>query len=137
MKYQTLGYLVAIMSILSFAIMPRAKFFQTMVLNIVCTPFLFRYSPVAEKKQLGTCIGAAMTLLAIYCAVQARVHTTHALPAASGSPSPSAQARGYNSSASVVSAIWLFVNVYVVNAYDKSLSLEDSFIDVSAQSPGS
>ena len=34
-KYTTLGYLVAIMSLLGFAIMPRAKFVQNMVLNIV------------------------------------------------------------------------------------------------------
>jgi hypothetical protein len=34
-KYSTLGYLVAIMSLLGFAIMPRAKFIQSMVLNIV------------------------------------------------------------------------------------------------------
>lgn len=33
-KYTTLGYLVAIMSLLGFPIMPRAKFLQTMVLNI-------------------------------------------------------------------------------------------------------
>ena len=35
MKFTTSGYLVAIMSIVSFAIMPRAKFIQTMVLNLV------------------------------------------------------------------------------------------------------
>ena len=34
-KYTTLGYLVAIMSLLGFAIMPRAKFVQNMTLNIV------------------------------------------------------------------------------------------------------
>ena len=36
-KYSTLGYLVAIMSLLGFAIMPRAKFVQNMTLNIVCS----------------------------------------------------------------------------------------------------
>jgi hypothetical protein len=34
-RYTTLGYLVAIMSLLGFAIMPRAKFVQSMTLNIV------------------------------------------------------------------------------------------------------
>jgi hypothetical protein len=34
-QYTTLGYLVSIMSLLGFAIMPRAKFVQNMVLNIV------------------------------------------------------------------------------------------------------
>lgn len=33
--FRTVGYLVAIMSVLSAAIMPRAKFIQTMVINIV------------------------------------------------------------------------------------------------------
>ena len=34
-NYLSLGYLVAIVSLLSFAIMPRAKFVQSMMLNIV------------------------------------------------------------------------------------------------------
>jgi hypothetical protein len=34
-KYTTLGYLVVIMSLLGFAILPRAKFVQSMMLNIV------------------------------------------------------------------------------------------------------
>ena len=34
-KYTTLGYLVSIMSLLGFAIMPRAKFVQNIVLNVV------------------------------------------------------------------------------------------------------
>lgn len=34
-KYTTLGYLLVVMSILGFAIMPRAKFIQSMMLNIV------------------------------------------------------------------------------------------------------
>jgi hypothetical protein len=34
-QYSTLGYLVSIMSLLGFAIMPRAKFVQNIVLNVV------------------------------------------------------------------------------------------------------
>lgn len=34
-QYTTLGYLVPIMSLLGFAIMPRAKFVQNTVLNVV------------------------------------------------------------------------------------------------------
>jgi hypothetical protein len=34
-QYTTLGYLVVIMSLLGFAIMPRAKFVQNIVLNVV------------------------------------------------------------------------------------------------------
>lgn len=101
--YSTLGYLVAIMSLLSFGIMPRAKFVQTMVFNII-----------------GICIGASIALLSIYCSVQARAHTTPAQPdgpkSASGGPSPGAAVVPYNSSASAVCAIWLFFNIYLANA---------------------
>lgn len=100
--YSTLGYLVAVMSILSFAIMPRAKFIQTMLLNII-----------------GICIGACVALLSIYCSVQARAHTTAhqagASKPATGGPSPGAAVVPYNSSASAVCAIWLFFNIYASN----------------------
>ena len=100
--YSTLGYLVAIMSILSFAIMPRAKFFQTMSFNII-----------------SICIGSCVALLTIYCSVQARAHTTPPIPSgpksSSGGPSPGASVAPYNSSASAVCAIWLFFNIYVSN----------------------
>ena len=97
--FSTLGYLVAVMATLSFAIMPRAKFFQTMTFNV-----------------LGICIGAAITVLQIYCAVEARAHTSPPQPKPSGgAPSPGAQVAGYNSSASAVCAIWLFFNIYVAN----------------------
>lgn len=100
--YSTLGYLVAVMSILSFAIMPRAKFFQTMLFNII-----------------GICIGACIALLSIYCSVRARAHTTahqaDASPSASGGPSPGTAVVPYNSSASAVCAICLFFNIYVSN----------------------
>lgn len=58
-QYSTLGYLVAITSVLGMAILPRGVFIQTMLLNI-----------------LSICIAAAVNLLALYCAVQARIHTT-------------------------------------------------------------
>lgn len=97
--YSTLGYLIAIMSVLSFAILPRSKFIQTMLLNIT-----------------GVCIGAAIGLLQIYCSVQARVHTTPAPSPSSNGPSPGAAVSGYSSSAAAVCAIWLFFNIYVANA---------------------
>lgn len=87
-KYTTLGYLIAIMSILGFCIMPRGKFIQTMTLNV-----------------LGACIGAAVNLLALYCATQARKHTT----------APGTSPIAYNSSASAVCAIFLIVQLYLVN----------------------
>ncbi|KAL8776179.1 MAG: hypothetical protein Q9194_003314 [Teloschistes cf. exilis] len=96
--YSTLGYLVAIMSILSFAIMPRAKFIQTMFFNII-----------------GICIGSCIALLSIYCSVQARAHTTPHSESTSAGPSPGASVAPYNSSASAVCAIWLFFNIYISN----------------------
>lgn len=87
--YSTLGYLVAIISILGFCIMPRAKFIQTMLFNVI-----------------STCIGAAVALLMIWSALQARKHTTAA----------SAPPVRYNSSQSVVCAIWLFFQIYLVNS---------------------
>ena len=96
--YSTIGYLVAIMSVLSFAILPRSKFIQTMLFNIT-----------------GVCIGAAVSLLEIYCSVQARAHTSPPVKATANGPSPGAAVATYNSSASAVSAIWLFFNIYVVN----------------------
>ena len=101
--YSTLGYLVAIMSVLSFAIMPRAKFVQTMFFNII-----------------GILIGCCVALLSIYCGVQARAHTTPqpstGPTSSSGGPSPGASVAPYNSSASAVCAVWLFFNIYVANA---------------------
>lgn len=96
--YSTLGYLVAIMSVLSFAILPRSKYIQTMLFNIV-----------------GVCVGAAVALLEIYCSVQARAHTTPSVKATGKGPSPGAAVTTYNSSASAVCAIWLFFNIYLAN----------------------
>ena len=96
--YSTLGYLVAIMSVLSFAILPRSKYIQTTLLNIV-----------------GVCIGAAVSLLEIYCSVQARAHTSPSVKANGNGPSPGAKVAPYNSSASAVCAIWLFFNIWLVN----------------------
>ncbi|KAI9716245.1 MAG: hypothetical protein M1812_005470 [Candelaria pacifica] len=96
--YSTLGYLISIISVLSFCIMPRAKFIQTIFFNI-----------------LGICIGAAMALLAIFCAVKARQHTTHRAQATSNGPSPGTTVSEYNSSASAVCGVWLFFNIYFAN----------------------
>ncbi|KAH8725865.1 hypothetical protein GQ44DRAFT_680675 [Phaeosphaeriaceae sp. PMI808] len=86
--YNTLGYLTAIISILGFCIMPRAKLIQTMTMNII-----------------GTCIGSAVAMLMVWSGVKAREHTTTA-----GAPP-----ERYNSSQSVVLAVWLFFQIYIVN----------------------
>ncbi|KAL6709145.1 hypothetical protein ACN47E_001961 [Coniothyrium glycines] len=87
--FSTSGYLVAIMSILGFCIMPRAKFLQTMTLNVI-----------------GTCLASAMAMLMVWSGVKARQHTT---------PADAPQSR-YNSSQSAVLGVWLFFNIYAVNA---------------------
>ncbi|KAE8382518.1 hypothetical protein BDV26DRAFT_299438 [Aspergillus bertholletiae] len=107
--YTTVGYLNSIIAALSFCFLPRAKFFQLSILNVV-----------------GTCIGAAMSLLLMYCATQARIHTTppaataqlmQALSEASSDPSEvSILSLPYNSSASAVSGIWLFFGVWISTA---------------------
>lgn len=56
---------------------------------------------------MGTCIAAAIAMLGIWSAVQARKHTT-----APGSPLVL-----YNSSQSAVCAIWLFVNIWFANTF--------------------
>lgn len=57
------------------------------------------------------CLGAAVALLVVYCSVQARLHTTNT----SAAGSAVAGTVPYNSSASAVSAVWLFVQVFFVN----------------------
>ncbi|KAF1815275.1 hypothetical protein P152DRAFT_392191 [Eremomyces bilateralis CBS 781.70] len=87
--YQLLGYLMAVVSLLGFAIMPRAKFIQTMMFNII-----------------SICFATAVSLLCIYCVTEARRHSN----------SPGSDPTAYNSSASAVAGIWLFFQIYLVNA---------------------
>lgn len=60
---------------------------------------------------LSVGVAAAMNLLALYCATQARAHTAH----------PGAAPTAYNSSASAVLAIWLIFQTYLVNALRSAL----------------
>ncbi|KAI1313492.1 hypothetical protein F5Y03DRAFT_100516 [Xylaria venustula] len=84
-EFSTFGYLVAVITVLSLSALPRGKFVQTLILNL-----LF----------LG--VGAAIALLILWSALQARLHT-ETVPAA------------YNSSQAAVSGIWLFANIWMVN----------------------
>ncbi|KAK6584933.1 hypothetical protein PZA11_003157 [Diplocarpon coronariae] len=85
--FTTLGYLVPIITVLNVAIMPRAKFIQTMILNTI-----------------GICVGSAVALLGIWSGVQARKNTT-----------PVESTATYNSSQAAICAIWLFANIWFVN----------------------
>ena len=97
-EYTTLGYLTAIMSLLSLAMQPRAKFCQAMFFSL-----------------LFTCTGAAVALLQIQCTVAARnLQDPPNLGSATGS-SGSKQAIAYSSSACVVSCVWLFFAIYAIN----------------------
>ncbi|KAH6647237.1 hypothetical protein BKA67DRAFT_525068 [Truncatella angustata] len=90
--YTTLGYLIGIISILSLSILPRGKFLQTLTLNV-----------------LFACAGAAIALLIMWSALQARLHTeSRPLDPSTGLPP-------YNPSQSVVSAVWLFFVIWFAN----------------------
>ncbi|TAQ84624.1 hypothetical protein B7494_g7055 [Chlorociboria aeruginascens] len=85
--FSTLGYLIPIICVISIPIMPRARYIQTLLLNI-----------------LAICIASSVSLLAIWSGVQARLHTT-----------PAGSKAAYNSSQAAVCAIWLFANIWFVN----------------------
>ena len=99
LNFPTVGYLVAIVSVLSLCVVPRAKFFQTMAFNLV-----------------GVCIGSSVALLTCYCSVQARLHTSEPISTTNVGSSGTTQAVGYNSSASAVCGVWLFFNILFANA---------------------
>lgn len=88
-EYTTLGYLMAIVSILGFAIMPRAKFIQMIIFDV-----------------LAVCIAACFALLTMYSSVKAREHTSN-----------QTTGQSYNSSASAVSGVWLFFQIWLVHTF--------------------
>lgn len=92
----TLGYLAGIVSVLSMVLLPRGKFLQNLLLNLVTTS-----------------IGSAMAMLILWSAVQARLHTSdlqemYAYIATHGRAP-------YNSSQSAVCAVWLVFNIWFAN----------------------
>lgn len=101
--FSTVGYLIGITSILSMVIQPRSKFLQTMLVNVVFV-----------------CFAAACVTLALYCCVQARIHSgesgapSQGGAATSGLAAQGAQTAPYNSSAAAVAGIWLMVMVYAM-----------------------
>ena len=68
--------------------MPRAKFIQMIIMDV-----------------LSVCLAAAMALLMMYCTIKARQHTEGSFTGK------------YNSSASAVSGIWLFFQIYLVHSF--------------------
>jgi Na+/melibiose symporter-like transporter len=90
---------VAIASILSLPVLPRAKFFQNMIFNLMA---------------IG--IGACIAMLTCYSSVRARLNTSDPTSSSTIGASGTHQALQYNSSASAVSAVWLFFNIMFANA---------------------
>ncbi|KAK9365602.1 hypothetical protein V1509DRAFT_369875 [Lipomyces kononenkoae] len=87
--FNVLNYLVAIEALLAFCILPRAKFLQTLFLNV-----------------LMTCTAVAVNLFALWTAIKAREHTTN----------DQSLEGTYNSSASAVCAVWFMIQIYFTNA---------------------
>ncbi|KID89725.1 hypothetical protein MGU_03130 [Metarhizium guizhouense ARSEF 977] len=92
--FTTQGYLIPIISVLAVAILPRDKFTQSLILNV-----------------LFICIASAMSLLAVWSSVQARIHTS----SPSSAQGPVSMPLPYNSSQSAVCAVWLFANIWFAN----------------------
>ncbi|PWY75463.1 MFS transporter [Aspergillus heteromorphus CBS 117.55] len=81
----TIGYLAALISILSQALMPRAKFMKIVFFDI-----------------FSACVSSSLCCLALFCAIKAREHNTPA-------------DASYSSEACAVSAIWLIFMMWISN----------------------
>lgn len=88
-----MGYLIPVISVLTVAILPRDRFVQILVLNV-----------------LIICVGSAVSLLALWSSIQARIHTSPPTSQGTTTGPPS-----YNSSQSAVCAVWLFANMWFAN----------------------
>lgn len=88
--FTTLGYLISIVGVLSLAILPRGKFLMNMLFTAVAIGF-----------------AAALAMLALWSAIQARINTTPP-------DLPPAKYR-YNSSQSAVCGVWLFFTTWLGN----------------------
>jgi hypothetical protein len=99
----TIGYLSALISVLSQALLPRAKFTKIIFFDL-----------------LSTCVAASLCCLAVFCAVKAREN--HAPPV------PPQDA--YSSDACAVSAVWLIVMIWAANAIRawKPAELQDPMV---------
>lgn len=97
-EYTTLGYLIAITSFLSLSILPRAKFFQSMILSCITV-----------------CVAAAAALLSIRCAVSARQPVRLTPASTTTGSSGSKQSLEYSPAASVVACVFLFFWLYFAN----------------------
>ncbi|KAL3448398.1 hypothetical protein BJX65DRAFT_71530 [Aspergillus insuetus] len=103
----TVGYLSALISVLSQALTPRAKFLKIFLFDL-----------------LATCGSASLCCLAVFCAVRAREHTTASTTTTSDGDG------GYNSSACAVAGIWLITLIWIANGIRawKPAELQDPMV---------
>ncbi|KAJ9633491.1 hypothetical protein H2204_006874 [Knufia peltigerae] len=88
--FKVLNYLVAIEALLTFCVLPRARFIQTLFLNV-----------------LMVCLATAVNLFALWCSIMARSHSA-------------TTDDEYNSSASAVCGVFFFLQMYLTNALRSS-----------------
>ncbi|RAK96940.1 uncharacterized protein BO80DRAFT_496617 [Aspergillus ibericus CBS 121593] len=102
----TIGYLSALISVLSQALTPRAKFMRIMFFDL-----------------LSTCVSASLCCLAVFCAVRAREHNT---PAGASET----VRNGFSSDACAVSAIWLIFMIWIANTIRawRPMELQDPMV---------
>ncbi|KAJ5548355.1 hypothetical protein N7513_005589 [Penicillium frequentans] len=102
----TIGYLSALISVLSQALMPRAKFMKIIFYDI-----------------LSACVSASLCCLAVFCSVRAREHNTPA-------DASESVRTGYNSDACAVAAIWLLFMIWGANSLRalKPMELQDPMV---------
>lgn len=106
--FTTIGYEVAVVSVLALAILPRGKFLQTLMLNMA-----------------AVFLGGGLSMLVLWCGIQARLHTmadplTPINPPPSDDPAPSMSRTRptrlpYSSSQSAVCGVLLFFNTWLIN----------------------
>jgi uncharacterized membrane protein len=87
--FGSLGYLIAIISSLTFAMMPRGKFIESVIRHI-----------------FFACLAVPVTIFGLWCCRQAKLHTQ----------SPGSTDL-YNSSAAAVAATFLFFSIFAINSF--------------------
>ncbi|KAF4553769.1 ER transporter-like protein 2 [Elsinoe fawcettii] len=92
--YTTSGYLVALAAVLSFPILPRAKFVQSVIILLSAIAVTF-----------------AGSLFAIFCCVNARSKASDPRPSVVSGPNTVT----YDSSAAAVAGLFLFLQIYTLN----------------------
>ena len=103
--YGNYGYLVAIVSFISMPILPRAKYLQTLLLNLLAVCLAAAFGLLGVWSSVSRLQLHPLTMFSdIEAKVQARIHTTK----------PGSR-EVYNASQSAVCGVWLFFLIYMAN----------------------